>query len=1057
MKTSIRKIFAGISSACVLASALPISPLFQTSAASSVFTAGDADESGDVTIDDVVKILCHVADSANNTISEQGHDNADVYQRGDGLSVNDAVSVQKYLALIIDSLPESYTEPISEPSYIHLKTSYITTEGDNLVVNDKTVTITASGTYYVDGDMTDGQIIVDTPAEDINDVEIILTDVSMTSSTAPCIYSTAASGADKTKITVNGVNTLTDTSAAAYTESGVIYANNKLTITKNSTGTLNINSSMNAGINSEKKINLNGGIINVNTADLTTDAVLAGDADAIKSDKDIEIEGSVINIDSSADGIKSDAGVYIMSGDVGVKAGNDAVQAATEISVSGGNVAACGDRGFRLDVNGLLNITGGTVIATATDYQVNGNEVIDMSGSTQTMMLLDMEAEWKKSNALTIGDKTYEPLKKYNYVLISDSSLASNGNYNVYIAGQQACHSTDADGNFANSGIATQYYAVKVKDGGEVVVGDNVVKTIAFSDSSVSLLNASGGTVDVNSAENVSVTDNTYVTIEKAGDYEVSGSCANGQVKVSTDDTLEAAAYVTLSLNGLTLSNSNVAPIYVENVGDECAISAKNGTVSTISDGTSHTDTYVNSDNETITINSAIFARDDLKLKGNGTLIVNGNTEDGIVCKNDLKIWNGTINVTAVDDGIRGNSSVRIGDPANVDFSALNVTVKTTASGDGIKSNSTETGKGYVTISGGTVNIDSYADGIQAEQEFTMDGGDLTIHTYQGSEYTGSGSSGGSTGGWGGPGMGDGNSNKVDISAKGIKAVGLYDAAGTTYQSGGNLNINGGTINIDSSDDCLHSAGNLNLFGGNLTLASADDGCHSDSTLTIGNGSADTFDDIKIYISKCYEGIEGMNITQNSGSVIVNSTDDGYNAAGGADGSGNTSVGPWGQGGMGGSSGNYSLNLNGGLALVNATDGDHDGFDSNGSLTISGGYAISNGNEPFDSDGNKSYTGGVYVINKGSGGMGGMGGSELPSTVTASASISAGTRITLANGNDVIVSFIANKAVTNLTAGCNSYSSAKFYTGGTVNGEATIEGGTQAIYTSGTLSNGSSL
>ena len=87
---------------------------------------------------------------------------------------------------------------------------------------------------------------------------------------------------------------------------------------------------------------------------------------------------------------------------------------------------------------------------------------------------------------------------------------------------------------------------------------------------------------------------------------------------------------------------------------------------------------------------------------------------------------------------------------------------------------------------------------------------------------------------------------------------------------------------------------------------------------------------------------------------------DGYNAAGGADGSGSTSPGGW--GGMGGGStsgGNYSININGGFALVNATDGDHDGFDSNGSLYINGGYAISNGTDTFDCDGTRSYTGGV--------------------------------------------------------------------------------------------------
>ncbi len=135
----------------------------------------------------------------------------------------------------------------------------------------------------------------------------------------------------------------------------------------------------------------------------------------------------------------------------------------------------------------------------------------------------------------------------------------------------------------------------------------------------------------------------------------------------------------------------------MEAIGDEVQISAKNGTTNTISDGTSHTDTYVDSDGNTNPVNGAIFSRDDLKLKGKGTLIVNGNTEDGIVCKNDLKIWNGSITVNAADDGIRGNDSVRIGDPDATDYSTLSVMVNTnngSTGGDGIKSNSTETDKG---------------------------------------------------------------------------------------------------------------------------------------------------------------------------------------------------------------------------------------------------------------------------------------------------------------------------------------------------------------------------
>ncbi|MGN0604960.1 MAG: carbohydrate-binding domain-containing protein [Oscillospiraceae bacterium] len=534
------------------------------------------------------------------------------------------------------------------------------------------------------------------------------------------------------------------------------------------------------------------------------------------------------------------------------------------------------------------------------------------------------------------------------------------------------------------------------------------------------------------------VIDGTTATITVPGVYTITGTLDDGQIIVDVDKTTYPTGAVELSLEGVDIASSNNSPVYIASIADECTITAKKGTDNVISDGSS----YTNADEDS----GAIYSKDDLKIKGKGNLTVNGNCADGIVGKDDVKIYNGNITVNAVDDGIRGKDSVRIG---NIDdlavegaYDNLSVTI-TTQSGDGITAtNTTDEGKGYITVNGGTLSIDSYADGLQAEQALTVNGGTIDISTYEGSSFSGNVSSG-NTGGWGG-GMQDGNSNKTDISAKGLK-------------SGGTLDINGGTINIDSSDDCIHSAGNLNLYGGYMTLASADDACHSDTDLTIGNGTADTFDDVKILISTCYEGIEAINITQNSGTVIVNSIDDGYNAAGGADGSGTTNPGGWNPGGGMGSGGNYSMNLNGGFALVNATDGDHDGFDSNGSITISGGYFISNGNEPFDSDGSKTYSGGVYIIDKGSGGMGGMGGSEMASTVTASCSANAGTRITLADGENVIVSFVADKSVTSLTAGCNAYTSAKFYTGGTITGTSIAELGSQICYVGGTISGGTEL
>ena len=411
----------------------------------------------------------------------------------------------------------------------------------------------------------------------------------------------------------------------------------------------------------------------------------------------------------------------------------------------------------------------------------------------------------------------------------------------------------------------------------------------------------SGNKIETNAPEDTASVSGGVLTIKKAGKFAVTGDGTDTQIVVDVDKTAYPDSVVELDLKGMSLTNNNTAPIFVNSIGDEVQIVAKAGTVNTISDGTTHSQTYTDSDGESETVEGAIFARDDIKFKGTGTLTVNGNQDDAIVCKNDIKIYNGTINVNAQDDGIRGKDSVTIGDASKsdgsaVDYSSLKLTVKT-KEGDGIKSTSTETSAdksyGVVTINGGTIDINSYLDGIQAEQEFIMNGGDLNIYTYQGSGYTGSGSTTGSQGGQGGPGgwgrpggggMGmDGNANKTDVSAKGIKAVGLYDEAGTTWQSKGDITINGGNITIDSSDDSIHCGGDMKIYGGVYSIATADDGFHSDHTLNIGKTAANTFDDVQIFISKCYEGVEGTVINQNSGTVYIISGDDGYNAGGGSD------------------------------------------------------------------------------------------------------------------------------------------------------------------------------
>ncbi len=71
---------------------------------------GDADLDGDVKMADVVRVMCYASNKEAFPLSEQALANCDVYQRGDGVDVSDALSIQKKIAQVIGSLPESFAD-----------------------------------------------------------------------------------------------------------------------------------------------------------------------------------------------------------------------------------------------------------------------------------------------------------------------------------------------------------------------------------------------------------------------------------------------------------------------------------------------------------------------------------------------------------------------------------------------------------------------------------------------------------------------------------------------------------------------------------------------------------------------------------------------------------------------------------------------------------------------------------------------------------------------------------------------------------------------------------
>lgn len=985
-----RKVAAGlIALTCVCSNATLLNGL-SVSAAPAVTLPGDVDTNGTVDAKDAVLLQQYLL-RKNESVSDQGLVNAD-------LTGDSAIN-----ALDLTMLKRSLLPAQSEGTYIHLQNSTITVEGSNAILSNsnKTVTITASGSYYVDGTLADGQIIVNVPdtTADAETVKIFLNGVNITGvSAAPILIENA----ENTSLNlVSGTENFLYDGATYAENTATIYAKDDMTIKGD--GKLTITAATQYGIHCNNDLKITGGVINVVTENETTKM------DGIRAKQTVTIKGGDVSVNATGDGIKSTkADVAISDGNISIKAGNDAIQAETTIDISGGTVVASGDRGLTSIT--ATNITGGTVCATATDNQM------ELVSATQGCMLLSYAAEWSKDSEITVKSGTTTVAsavsrKKFSYALISAPAMSATASYSLYTGDSQMQHSTGTDGTFKMTAANTSFLAVAALSGG------SITPTAAGIYLSGSALTASG--------TGVAQTSSTVATINAPGEYTLSGSMEGGKIIVDVDKTAYPDGEVNLILDGITLTNTADSPIYVASIGGECSITAKKGTENTISDGTS----YTNADSDT----GAIYALDDLKIKGQGKLTVNGNCQDGIVSKDDLKIWNGTLTVNAVDDCLRGKDSVKIGDADDTDYSALNVSLTSTA-GDCIKaSNETDAGEGIVLINGGQLTLKACYDGIQAVSDLTVNGGTLDIYTFQGSAYTGtSGSTSGPGGGWGG--MGDGNSNKVENSAKGLK-------------SAGTLTVNGGTITVDASDDALHCAGNMTIADGAVTVQSADDGLHADADLTIQGG--------KVTVTKSYEGIEGSNIYVSGGEVRATASDDGFNAAGGTDSSGTQNPGGWNPGG-GMSGGNQQFTISGGYVFVNAGG---DGLDSNGAITISGGVAVvsgptNNGNSPVDCNSSVSFTGGeLFAV-----GATGMMSEGYPSNATylnsTSMNASAGSIVAICNGSNVISAFKVPKTSAGLIY-CNSatnVSSCTVYKDVTLNGcTLNADGyGTGGTYSGGT-------
>ncbi len=208
--------------------------------------------------------------------------------------------------------------------------------------------------------------------------------------------------------------------------------------------------------------------------------------------------------------------------------------------------------------------------------------------------------------------------------------------------------------------------------------------------------------------------DSMAFIITRPGSYELRGDLSNGQVRVAIDKTAE----IELILNNFTASCNTSAPLYIASA-DKATIVLAAGSVNSLTDATQY-QLPVGEDKP----NACLYSADDLTIKGSGSLTVTGHYNNGIGCKNDLRIKEGTITVSAVNNIIKGNDSVEI--------EAATLTL--TKGEDAIKAdNELRTDKGYILItSEAKIHIECLDDALQATMSITVEAGAAITGTAQG-------------------------------------------------------------------------------------------------------------------------------------------------------------------------------------------------------------------------------------------------------------------------------------------------------------------------------------
>ncbi|MDE6548159.1 MAG: carbohydrate-binding domain-containing protein [Muribaculaceae bacterium] len=522
-----------------------------------------------------------------------------------------------------------------------------------------------------------------------------------------------------------------------------------------------------------------------------------------------------------------------------------------------------------------------------------------------------------EGESVIVADKKFD-LSEWSQINVSDASVASNTVEAIY-SGQDV----------------------------DVTIAGNIARYV--------IVDIAGGHLTVTQSDEVSADTCGEIT------YILKGESSDGSL------TLNGSFKSTIELQGVSLNNPSGAVIDIQN-GKRIAVSAKNGTVNTLTDGTGNQ-------------KAALYCKGHLEMKGKGELNITGNQSHAISAKEYVEIKNLTLNILgAKKDGINCNQYFLM-ESGSVTISNTGDDGIQTAFKDDTERETEDTGS--INIEGGDLTVDITADAakcLKADGDIMISGGSLKLTSNANGIWDNAKNKTKSSACMGADGNITISGGEMDLKStgsggKGISCDGIFYGLGgktTIATTGGLLVYTNGALNHNYT-------GNAERI--NSDYKSSAKGIKADSGVVINDGEYFVTTE-----TNNAEGIESKsNLEINGGTIFVKAYDDGIN-----------------------SSKDFKVS-DGNLTVISVVG---DGLDSNGNLYIEGGYIRTMGSGGMEmgldaatESGCAVYiTGGTLLSFGGSNTYPNKSGSTQ-AFVKGSGAIKADTEISVKSGDEVLATF----------------------------------------------------